>query len=148
VNAMAPQNEKRPVPALAENEPRKADRLAGTISSPNSTDPDSSVSFAGSAPRRGAQGDPQALGGSVRGRSMKPHHVATINTGHCCQVRLQLSTWHEQTKIELKPYSATIPQVYMPCGPGVSIDVTKADELIEAIRTATALHIDQSSEGN
>jgi hypothetical protein len=75
----------------------------------------------------------------------KPATVATIDAGRAQQVRVQLSTWRGRTKLELKPYSATIPQCFMPCGAGVSIDVTKADELIEAIRTAKAHHTKQGS---
>ena len=75
----------------------------------------------------------------------KPHTVATIDTGRCHQVRVQISRWRRQTKLELKSYSATIPQVFMPCGAGVSIDLAKADELIEAIAAAKA-HTNQ--EGN
>jgi hypothetical protein len=68
----------------------------------------------------------------------KSHTVATIDTGRCHQVRVQISRWRGQTKLEFKPYSATIPQVFMPCGAGVSIDVAKADELLEAIAAAKA----------
>ena len=78
--------------------------------------------------------------------STKPHTIAAIDTGHCQQVRVQISRWRGQTKLELKPYSATIPQCFMPCGAGVSIDVAKADELIKAIVAAKA-HTNQS-EGN
>jgi hypothetical protein len=47
------------------------------------------------------------------------------------------------SQLQLHPYSATIPQVYMPSGQGVSIDVAQANALIHAIRTAKALHINQ-----
>ena len=64
--------------------------------------------------------------------------VATISTGHASQVRLHLSTWREQTKLDLKPYSATVPQCFMPCGPGISIDIEQLPELLKAIVAAEA----------
>ena len=78
--------------------------------------------------------------------TMKPHTVATINSGHCHQIRVQISRWRGQTKLDLKPYSATIPQMFMPCGAGVSIDAAKANELIKAIAAAAKAHTNQ--EGN
>jgi hypothetical protein len=93
--------------------------------------------------RCGPQND--LLGGEIKqfnkaGPRQAQELIAAIDTGHASQVRVQISTWRDHTKIEIKPYSATIPQCFMPCGAGVSIDVAKADELIEAIRTARAHH--------
>jgi hypothetical protein len=68
--------------------------------------------------------------------SAKPTTIATIATGHGHQIRVRVSRWREHTKLELKPYSATIPDCFMPCGVGVSVDLSKADELVAAITAA------------
>ena len=49
-----------------------------------------------------------------------------------------VSTWHGQTKIELRPYSATIPDVFMPCGPGVNFPIERLPELLASLHDIKA----------
>ena len=70
------------------------------------------------------------------GRSKKQPPIATIATGYASQVRISISTWRDRTKLEIKPYSATIPQVYMPSGVGIALPIAKLRELIEALKAA------------
>jgi hypothetical protein len=104
---MPPTNATRPAPALAGSEPRKSDRRGGTICSATS-----------------------------KHRAANQELIAAIDTGHASHVRVQLYRWRDQTKIELKPYSATVPKCFMPCGPGVSLNVEHLPELIAALEKA------------
>jgi hypothetical protein len=104
---MASKNAERLATAETVNEPLKTDRLRGAICSSSSKSRVANQSF-----------------------------VSRINTGHTNQVRVHLYRWRDQTKIEIKPYSATVPGVFMPCGPGVALNISKIDELIEAITAA------------
>lgn len=67
----------------------------------------------------------------------KQPFVAIVDTSRGNQLRVSISTWRDQTKIEVKPYSATIPDLFMPCGPGVSIAVERVHDLI-ALQQAEA----------
>jgi hypothetical protein len=96
---------KRPVSAGAENPPLNSDRSGGQIGSEFNS-------------RRGAA---QEL-------------VAAIDTGHAIQLRIFISRWRYNTKLEIRPYSATVPQVFMPCGPGVSLPPERVPDLIEALK--------------
>lgn len=58
--------------------------------------------------------------------------VATIDTGTASQVRVHLSTWRGETKLEIKPYTKTV--VFMPAGAGVTLPLEKLDELIAALK--------------
>ena len=54
-------------------------------------------------------------------------------------MRVHLYRWRDQTKVEIKPYSATVPNVYMACGPGVTLDIEKLPELIAALNALKAM---------
>ena len=69
-------------------------------------------------------------------KSHRVSQVAAIETGHSAQVRVHLTTWRDQSKLELKPYSATVPQIFMPCGAGVTIPIEQIPELLKAILAA------------
>ncbi len=60
--------------------------------------------------------------------------IAAIDTGHSSQVRVHLYRWREQTKIEIKHYTATVPKCFMASGVGVSLDIEKLPELIDALK--------------
>ncbi len=59
--------------------------------------------------------------------------IAAIDTGHS-SVRVHLYRWREQTKIEIKHYTATVPKCFMASGVGVSLDIEKLPELIDALK--------------
>jgi hypothetical protein len=89
--------------------------------------------------RRGGPLKSDRLAGSISKPDTKParvSQVAAIETGRSSQVRLHLTTWREQTRLEFKPYSATVPQIFMPCGPGVTIPVEQIPELLKAVLAA------------
>jgi Transcriptional Coactivator p15 (PC4) len=65
-----------------------------------------------------------------------PRVIAKIETTRSNSVRVQLSTWRGETKLELRPYCATIADVPMPCGPGVTLPIEKLGELLEALKAA------------
>ena len=49
-------------------------------------------------------------------------------------MRVHLYRWREQTKIEIKHYTATVPKCFMASGVGVSLDIEKLPELIDALK--------------
>lgn len=58
--------------------------------------------------------------------------IATIGTGHSSQIRVHLSRWREQSKVEIREATATIPGIFMPTPNGINLDIAKLDELIAA----------------
>ena len=64
--------------------------------------------------------------------------VATIDTGRSAQLRVSLTTWRGSHKVELRDYTATIPNVFFPTSAGVTLDVEKLPELIATLRKAEA----------
>jgi len=112
---MSPPNATKPAPALAGNGLRKSDRSGGLIDKIDNA-----------------------------GRSKRQPPIASIATGYASQVRISISTWRDRTKLEIKPYSATIPQVYMPSGVGVTLPILKLPELIEALK---AVEIEATKRG-
>jgi hypothetical protein len=69
-------------------------------------------------------------------KSLRPAQelIASIDTRHAQQVRVFRARWRNQHRIELRPYSATVPGVYMPCGAGISVPIEKLPELIAALK--------------
>jgi hypothetical protein len=64
--------------------------------------------------------------------------IGSLDKSPSCRLRVSLSTWRGQTKVELKPCSATIPGVPMPCGPGIALPLDRLPQLINALRKAEA----------
>jgi hypothetical protein len=67
------------------------------------------------------------------GKAANQALIATIATGHSSQVRVHLRRWRDQTKVEIKHFTATVPNVYMASGAGISLDIEKLPELLKAI---------------
>jgi hypothetical protein len=103
---MPPRKVSRPVPAVAGNEPRD-DLLGGTISSAVKTTRRSN----------------QVL-------------IASINKSHSTQLRVSLSTWRGQRKVDLADFTSVVPGTYFQSGSGVSLDISKLPELIDALKAA------------
>jgi hypothetical protein len=64
--------------------------------------------------------------------------VAAIDASRGHQVRVVLATWRGQVSVQLRPYSATVPDVFMPCGAGITLPIEKLPELLEALHTIEA----------
>ena len=64
--------------------------------------------------------------------------VATISKSRSSEIRVQLTTWRGDHKIELREATATIPGVYMPTPHAVTLDITLLPELMKAIAAAEA----------
>jgi hypothetical protein len=56
--------------------------------------------------------------------SSNKHIVASITKAPATELRVRLTTCHAH-KVELRDFTATIPNVYFPAGSGVSLDVEK-----------------------
>jgi hypothetical protein len=65
--------------------------------------------------------------------------VASFDTGQCSQVRMHLVDWRGSMKLELQTYTATVPQVWMACGPPVSLSVEHFSDLVNALMKARAM---------
>jgi len=59
--------------------------------------------------------------------------VATITKSHSCQLRVSISTWRGQTKVEIADLTSVIPSIYFQAGAGVTIPIEKLDDLIGAL---------------
>jgi hypothetical protein len=77
-------------------------------------------------------------GPRVNPANNKNQLVAAIDTGRSHQVRVVLATWRGQVSVQLRPASATVPNVFMPCGAGVTLPIEKLPELIEALHAIEA----------
>ena len=62
--------------------------------------------------------------------------IAAIDKSHSCQLRVSISTWRGQTKVELADFTAVVSGIYFQAGAGVSLDIEKLPELLKAIATA------------
>ena len=62
--------------------------------------------------------------------------IAMIDKTHSCQLRVSLSSWRDEHKIELADFTSVIPGIYFQAGPGISLDVEKLSELLKAILIA------------
>jgi hypothetical protein len=73
-----------------------------------------------------------------RGKAQRPSLKITgeIQKFHCCRLRIGISSWRGQHKVELRDCSALIPDIYFPDANGVTIEISKLPELIEALRVA------------
>jgi len=64
--------------------------------------------------------------------------VATITRGPATEPRISLTSWRGSHRVELRDHTATIPGVFMPCGPGITLPVERLHELIAALQRAEA----------
>lgn len=62
--------------------------------------------------------------------------IAAVDTDYSHQVRVFLYAWRGEHKLELRPYSATVPQVFMPCDAGVTVPIEKLGALLDAVVAA------------
>jgi len=69
-----------------------------------------------------------------RSRSAAQVYAKSISKGHATELRVLLTEWRNQRKIELRDYTAIIPGCYFPAGAGVTLPLDKLDELIEALK--------------
>jgi hypothetical protein len=67
-----------------------------------------------------------------------PLLVASIDKTASTQLRISLSTWRGQHKVELSDLSAVIAGTYFQTGNGIAIPIEKLAELIAALRKAEA----------
>lgn len=76
--------------------------------------------------------------------------IATIDKSLSCQLRVSLSTWRGQTKIEIADFTSVIPGTYFQSGAGVTLDIEKLPHLLKAIVAAerTALERGLLGRGN
>jgi hypothetical protein len=96
---------KRLAAAATASGPRKSDLLAGEISP------------------------------SVRqSRSTAKFYVRSISKDQTTELRVLLTEWRGQRKVELRDYTAVIPGCYFPAGAGVTLPLDKLDELIDALK--------------
>jgi hypothetical protein len=103
---MSPSNKRRPAAAATASGPRKRDLLAGEIISPSIR----------------------------RCRSAAQVLVKSISKGHATELRVLLTEWRNQRKVELRDYTAIIPGCYFPAGAGVTLPLDKLDELVDALK--------------
>jgi hypothetical protein len=59
--------------------------------------------------------------------------VAEIEKSRSAKVRISISNWRGEAKIEIRETSSVIPGIYFPTSSGVTIPFEKLPELIEAI---------------
>jgi hypothetical protein len=84
-------------------------------------------------------------GGSISKTDNKPHRVsqarelvATIDKSHSTQLRVMFSEWRGQRKIEIADFTAIVAGVYSQAGAGITLDISKLDELADALAAAKA----------
>ena len=66
----------------------------------------------------------------------KPFTVAVVPKGPASELRVQLTTWRGQHRVEIREATATIPGIFFPTGTAIMLDVRKLPELIEAMGKA------------
>ena len=64
--------------------------------------------------------------------------VAEITKSYSSRVRVSLSTWKGEHKVELRDLTATIPGCFFPTRDGVTLDVARLHELIAALQRSEA----------
>src|SRR5262245_37326690 len=64
--------------------------------------------------------------------------IAVIEKSRSSQLRVAISSWRGPHKVEIREATVTIPGVYMPTPSGVSLDVDRLHELINALQFAEA----------
>jgi hypothetical protein len=65
------------------------------------------------------------------------HRVAIIDKNASAQIRVIISTWRGQHRLEIREFSpGPISGSWWSHGNGISIDIAKLDELIEGLRKA------------
>ncbi|MGD0533547.1 MAG: hypothetical protein ABSA62_15135 [Methyloceanibacter sp.] len=69
------------------------------------------------------------------------HLVASITKAPTAELRVLLTTWHGSHKVELRDFTATIPNIFFPTSAGVSLDVEQLHLLIAALRKAESVAI-------
>jgi hypothetical protein len=62
--------------------------------------------------------------------------IAKIDKGHLARLQVGLMSWRDQKRAELRDATAVIAGTYFPTSSGVTIDVARLAELIEALREA------------
>jgi hypothetical protein len=59
--------------------------------------------------------------------------IATINKSRSCELRVSLTSWRGDNKVELRDAVATIPGIFFPTGAGVTLPLDKLSELLTAL---------------
>jgi hypothetical protein len=90
------------------------------------------------APKVGAFAKEKSKGntGTLRpskSRSPAQELIAEIDKSHSSRLRISLTEWHGERKVEIRECSATIPGIYFPTSAGVTIPLEKLPELIAAL---------------
>jgi len=87
---------------------------------------------------RGSGGDDRRSGEprDSATRRRQQDALAVITKSGTAQVRIFVTEWRGQRKIEIREYTAVIPRTYFQSGGGITLPLDKADELVAAIRRA------------
>jgi hypothetical protein len=62
--------------------------------------------------------------------------IGSIQKSHSCQLRVSVSTWREQTKVEISDFSAVIPGTFFQAGNGITLDINLLPELVAILSKA------------
>jgi hypothetical protein len=62
--------------------------------------------------------------------------VGEISRGHSSQLRVAVSTWHGQRKLELRECTRLFGETFFPAGTPVTIDIDKVPQLIALLSKA------------
>jgi hypothetical protein len=73
---------------------------------------------------------------SKRRRTSDQALIAIISKGHAAELRVSLTTWRGQHKIELQECAATIPGMFWPTRAKVTVDLERLPELIASLQAA------------
>jgi hypothetical protein len=60
-------------------------------------------------------------------------HFATVKVGYASELRFFTMDWRGTKKIEIRPYAAEVPGIYMACGAGVMFPPKRLSEVIAAL---------------
>jgi hypothetical protein len=64
--------------------------------------------------------------------------IGAVDQGNCSQVRVGVSHWRGDHKVELRTCTRVFGGIFFPAGPPVTIDPDKVDQLIDLLRKAVA----------
>jgi hypothetical protein len=95
----------------------------------------------GGQPRKGSLRVPRASHTAplnVAGRHVPPNLIASINVGHASQMRIYSASWRGLETVELRPFSAQVPGMFMPCGAGVTLPLAQLPNVLAALRELLA----------
>jgi hypothetical protein len=94
---------------------------------------------AGRGGRVDMQGDP--AGNQVDRDNTREHRrtqVAVISKTASAQLRVSLTTWQGQHKLEIREATAAIPGIFFPTPNGITLDLDKIPDLIAGLQAAEA----------